>query len=279
MSSRQPAKVSTIRAPVEMAILFFNFGHLFGVEFLQELPRLDEIEFRIVGLDAKEKAVDGGAFGKRRYVENRMIRHREFVHRKHPDHGTERCQKHRTFESNGYISRPTIEWASTDVVRISDHCHPPQQREATDAARQAAGQDNCRDPVAREADRFSQALDRHGRVGVHLSITRRVGAVGGLEQMLGLFELSHEAVYAVPIPKRFVHINPRVPVWANPLICGEPDDAAPHALRRSRLRAGCERIEPSASGRSRWYPPTPPSPIESDSTCPRKMARSHGPSW
>ncbi len=47
-----------------MAILFLNFGHLFGIEFLQELPGLDEVEFRIVGFDAQEKPVHRGALRK-----------------------------------------------------------------------------------------------------------------------------------------------------------------------------------------------------------------------
>src|SRR5438067_557882 len=105
-------------------------------------------------------------------------------------------------------------------MRISNDADPPQQCKTTYAASQSTCQDDGRDPVAREADRFRQPFNRHGSVGIHLAIARGVGTVGGREQLLGGFELGHEAVDSVTIPKCFVHISPlspRVSVWASPL--------------------------------------------------------------
>src|SRR5579872_733455 len=246
MSSRQPAKVNKSNAPIEMANLFFNFSHLFGIEFLQKLPGLDEIEFGIIGFNAKKETVHRCARRKRRHVEHWMIRHGELVHRKHSDHGTEGCQQDGAFESNWYESRPAHKRSPANVVRVRDDRDPPQQGEPAYAARQSSGQDHGRNPVARETDRFRQPIDRQWSVSIHFAIPRGVGAMSRREQMLGRFELRHEAVDAMTIPKRFVHISPRAPVWVNPLRFAVPGDAAPRAPRRSRSTAVSVRTESSA---------------------------------
>jgi hypothetical protein len=63
--------------------------------------------------------------------------------------------------------------------------------------------------VARKTDRFRQAFDRHGRVGVHFAIAGAVRALCGFEQLLRLLEASHDAVQAVSVLKRFSHRNTR----------------------------------------------------------------------
>ena len=43
--------------PQILKYLFFNFSHLFGVEFQEERFGFLTVEFRIVGFDAQEEAV------------------------------------------------------------------------------------------------------------------------------------------------------------------------------------------------------------------------------
>src|ERR1700694_551345 len=120
MSSRQPVKANSIKAPVERANLFFNFGHLFWIQLLQELPGLDEIEFRIVGFDTKKETVYGRVCRERRHVENGMIRHGQLIHRKHSEHGAEGCQQHGALKGDRNKRRPANERPATDVMRISN---------------------------------------------------------------------------------------------------------------------------------------------------------------
>src|SRR5580692_6792759 len=53
-------------------VLLFNFGHLFGIELLEERLGLCDVELGIGRLDAQEKPVDGRA-GKTWDVEHGMI--------------------------------------------------------------------------------------------------------------------------------------------------------------------------------------------------------------
>src|SRR5712672_3253357 len=106
MSSRQPVKANSIKAPVERANLFFNFGHLFWIQLLQELPGLGEIEFRVSGFDTQKETVYRRVCRERRDVEHRMIRHGQLIHRKHSEHGAERCKQYGALKSDRNKRRP-----------------------------------------------------------------------------------------------------------------------------------------------------------------------------
>src|SRR5579862_4362108 len=105
MSSRQAVSVTHAMAMPEtapaMKILFLNFSHLFRVQPFQEVASFPQIEFRVIGLDTQKESIDGGAFGKGWDVKNRVIRHRQFVHRQHAESGTERCQQNSAFKRDG----------------------------------------------------------------------------------------------------------------------------------------------------------------------------------
>src|ERR1039458_4302398 len=84
-----PAPTKSLRLNLSFN-LFLNFGHLFGVELLEERLGLLDVELRIGRFDTQEKSVDGCVLAKALYVEHGMIGHRQLVEGKHSDDCAER---------------------------------------------------------------------------------------------------------------------------------------------------------------------------------------------
>src|SRR5215467_4247738 len=125
-SSSQPARTRAQNAdPTRTAalILIAHLGHMLGVDALQEASRVLQLEFRIVGFDAKEKLVVGSLL-EPRYVEQRMMRLRQFVHRQHAKNGKKRSAQHGQLERDRNERRPAVQRTSADVQGIGRSVHP-----------------------------------------------------------------------------------------------------------------------------------------------------------
>src|SRR5579871_4193051 len=113
MSCRQAVSARSARGTMErVRRLPVNFGHLLGIEFLEERLGFLRVEFRVRSLDTKEKTIYGSALGELGDIEYRMIRHRQFVHGEHSNHGAERRKQHRALERDRDEHGPAIERAA-----------------------------------------------------------------------------------------------------------------------------------------------------------------------
>ncbi len=153
-----------------------------------------EVELGVACFDAKEEAAARG-HGEPGGVEHGVVGHRQAVEAEHPEDGGQRGEQDRQLERDRHQCRPASERSAADVDRVMDHRREVHHAERRRRAGQSADQHEQGQPVAREADRLGQAVDRHGRIGVHLPIPRRRRrASRGGDEGLGRRVFGHQAV-------------------------------------------------------------------------------------
>src|SRR4029077_17620781 len=151
------------------------------------------MKLRVAGFDADKKTV------RRRmceavHVENRMVRLRQLVQGEHAKYRGDRRAENGQLKGDGNEVRPAIERAAADVYGIGDRHSPVLKTKTAKATGETAEQSYKGHEVALQAERFGEAFDRKGCVGVETAIAGFANFFHGMNELLGCRKLTHHAV-------------------------------------------------------------------------------------
>src|SRR6188472_1312974 len=170
-----------------------NFGHSYGMQPFEKLPRRMTLESRIRRLDDEKEAI-GRRAPEGVDVENRVIRLRQLVQRPHADKRRERRSENRRLKGHRDELRPAIERAIADVHRVGHHRGPVLEAETGKPAEDATEQHEQRQPRSLEIERLVELLNRDRRIGVHLAIAGEARLRSGVDECRRVFKFGHQAV-------------------------------------------------------------------------------------
>src|ERR1700735_4016382 len=190
-SPRKPADPSP-RIP-KFRKLGLNFVNSKRFQTVEKHFGLVQIEILVARLHHQEKTVVRSP-RELRHVENRMIRSRQSIQRKHSKHSAEGRAQHRQLERNRNEMWPAVVRFAAHVQWVTQHVRVPLHSKAGQPPQQAARKHEGRKNRSIKANRLIQTMNRHWRIRVNLPVAGLVGALRRLQQLLGRLEFRKQSV-------------------------------------------------------------------------------------